>query len=75
MGGLLRDNPCKHCDRHCDICHSVCLYYKEWYAAYQELKNEEAKEKAVDVALSNHRKDSIMRTVKKKGLKNRKGRR
>ena len=69
MGGFLRDCPCRPCDKHKENCHANCEVYKEWSELYSKLKDEEAKERAVDVAISNHRTESIMRTVKKKGYK------
>lgn len=75
MTGELRDNPCKSCNYHDEICHSVCLYYKEWREKRDLLLKEEVREKALDVTISSLRHDSVMKSLRRKSrVKDYKGR-
>ena len=64
MTGELRDNPCKKCDKHDEICHSVCLYYKEWREKRDLMLQEEAKEKARDIALSDLKTTGVAKSLR-----------
>ena len=70
MGGLLRDNPCKNCvppKRH-EGCHTpACKDWYEWELEHKKLKEEEAKEKAVNIGLDTQRKSNILKGLRHKG--------
>lgn len=79
MGGLLRDNPCKTCvhpDRHPGCHNKDCPKgWYEWDLEHKKLKEEEAKEKAVNVGLDGQRKINILKELRHKGkLKKYRGR-
>ena len=70
MGGLLRDNPCKHCvpPTRREGCHNEnCPRgWYEWDQEHKKLKEEEAKEKAVNVGLDGQRKSNILKELRHK---------
>jgi hypothetical protein len=62
MGFYLRDNPCrKDCPDRKEGCHTrECPHgWYEWHEGYVKLKQEEAKERHIDLAILDARKQNI----------------
>jgi hypothetical protein len=57
--------PCKDCDKHTDFCHSVCQYYKDYRAKYDEEVRKVNKERYIDVQLTSMKKER-QSTLKRK---------
>lgn len=64
--------PCKGCKERYNGCHSVCLYYKNWKAEYEEKKKSLYGIVKKETILNSFAADSIIKARKANGKRGKK---